>query len=74
MPFCQQLSLSEINNERDAKKIRRGKSFAGVVHYVLRHGSHHKNEHTVIGGNISIVGNTTQNLIAEYNTTMNRHG
>ncbi len=51
------------------QKIRRGNSFAGVVLYVLRHGSHHKNEPAVIGGNIAIVGNTTQNLIAEFNTT-----
>ncbi|MCG8159184.1 relaxase/mobilization nuclease domain-containing protein [Brenneria goodwinii] len=51
------------------QKIHRGKSFAGVVHYALRHGSHHKNEPTVIGGNITIVGNATEELIAEFNTT-----
>ncbi|EJR6605457.1 relaxase/mobilization nuclease domain-containing protein [Salmonella enterica subsp. enterica serovar Bareilly] len=51
------------------QKIRRGKSFAGVVHYALRHGSHHKNEPTVIGGNITIVGNATEELIVEFNTT-----
>ncbi|MDB6374358.1 relaxase/mobilization nuclease domain-containing protein [Photorhabdus bodei] len=51
------------------QKIRRGKSFAGVVLYALRPGSHHKKDPVVIGGNIMIVGNAAEDLIAEFNTT-----
>lgn len=68
MPFCQQIDLSVINNERDAK-IRRGKSFAGVVLYALKPCSHHKNDPIVIGGNVTIVGNAAKDLIAEFDST-----
>ena len=49
------------------QKIRRGKSFAGVVLYALRPGSHHKKDPNVIGGNM--MGDAERDLIAEFNTT-----
>ncbi|MBA5236676.1 relaxase/mobilization nuclease domain-containing protein, partial [Pectobacterium aroidearum] len=49
------------------QKIRRGKSFAGVVLYALRSGSHHKCTPNVIGGNM--MGDIAGDLIAEFNTT-----
>lgn len=51
------------------QKIRRGKSFAGVVLYTLKPGSHHKNDPIVIGGNVTIVGNAAKDLIAEFVST-----
>ncbi|HDW4028654.1 TPA: relaxase/mobilization nuclease domain-containing protein [Escherichia coli] len=51
------------------QKIRRGKSFAGVVLYTLKPGSHHKNDPIVIGGNVTIVGNDAKDLIAEFDST-----
>ncbi|EAB1416576.1 relaxase/mobilization nuclease domain-containing protein [Salmonella enterica] len=51
------------------QKIRRGKSFAGVVLYTLKPGSHHKNAPIVIGGNVTIVGNAAKDLIAEFDST-----
>lgn len=49
--------------------IRRGKSFAGVVLYALKPCSHHKKDPIVIGGNITIVGNSAKDLIAEFDST-----
>ncbi|MEF9678735.1 relaxase/mobilization nuclease domain-containing protein [Pectobacterium aroidearum] len=49
------------------QKIRRGKSFAGVVLYALRPGSHHQCTPSVIGGNME--GSAAEDLIAEFNTT-----
>ncbi|MBA5603091.1 relaxase/mobilization nuclease domain-containing protein [Pectobacterium aroidearum] len=49
------------------QKIRRGKSFAGVVLYALRLGFHHKKDPKVIGGNM--MGDAERDLIAEFNTT-----
>ncbi|KFX11369.1 relaxase/mobilization nuclease domain-containing protein [Pectobacterium betavasculorum] len=49
------------------QKIRRGKSFAGVVFYALRPASHHKNDPIVIGGNMD--GSAAEDLIAEFNST-----
>ncbi|WP_350326490.1 relaxase/mobilization nuclease domain-containing protein [Pectobacterium aroidearum] len=49
------------------QKIRRGKSFAGVVLYALKPASHHKNDPIVIGGNM--MGDAAGDLIAEFNTT-----
>ncbi|EPE0406150.1 TPA: relaxase/mobilization nuclease domain-containing protein [Escherichia coli] len=51
------------------QKIRRGKSFSGVVLYTLKPGSHHKNDPIVIGGNVTIVGNAAKDLIAEFDST-----
>lgn len=51
------------------QKIRRGKSFAGIVLYALKPGSHHKKDPIVIGGNITIVGNVAKDLIAEFDST-----
>lgn len=34
------------------QKIRRGKSFAGIVLYALKPGSHHKKDPIVIGGDL----------------------
>ncbi|MBN3131772.1 relaxase/mobilization nuclease domain-containing protein [Pectobacterium brasiliense] len=49
------------------QKIRRGKSFAGVVLYALRPVSHHRCTPYVIGGNM--MGDAERDLIAEFNTT-----
>ncbi|EOV4132838.1 relaxase/mobilization nuclease domain-containing protein, partial [Yersinia enterocolitica] len=49
------------------QKIRRGKSFAGVVHYVLKSGSHHKSDPIVIGGNM--LSDSALELIAEFDDT-----
>lgn len=49
------------------QKIKRGKSFSGVVLYVLKPGSHHKSDPIVIGGNM--LGDSVLELIAEYDGT-----
>lgn len=49
------------------QKIRRGKSFAGVVHYALKSGSHHKSDPIVIGGNMQ--SDSALELIAEFDDT-----
>lgn len=49
------------------QKIKRGKSFAGVVLYVLKPGSHHKSDPIVIGGNM--LGDSVLELIAEFDGT-----
>lgn len=47
------------------QKIKRGKSFSGVVLYVLKPGSHHRTVPEVIGGNMT--GDCSQELIDEFN-------
>ncbi|EHC47881.1 Endonuclease relaxase, MobA/VirD2 [Salmonella enterica subsp. enterica serovar Inverness str. R8-3668] len=49
------------------QKIKRGKSFAGVVQYALKPGAHHKSDPVVIGGNM--LGDTALELIAEFDST-----
>ncbi|VTN31119.1 relaxase/mobilization nuclease domain protein [Klebsiella pneumoniae] len=49
------------------QKIKRGKSFAGVVQYVLKPGSHHKSDPIVIGGNM--LSGSALELISEFNGT-----
>lgn len=49
------------------QKIRRGKSFAGVVHYALKSGSYHKSDPIVIGGNMQ--SDSALELIAEFDDT-----
>ena len=49
------------------RKIKRGKSFSGVVLYVLKPGSHHRTVPEVIGGNMT--GDCSQELIDEFNLT-----
>ncbi|MGM8429394.1 relaxase/mobilization nuclease domain-containing protein [Enterobacter cloacae] len=49
------------------QKIRRGKSFAGVVLYTLQPASHHKVDPVVIGGNM--MGSLAKELIAEFGAT-----
>lgn len=46
------------------QKIKRGKSFAGVILYALKPGTHHKNDPVVIGGNM--LGASATDLIAEF--------
>jgi len=46
------------------QKIKRGKSFAGVVLYALKPGTHHKTDPVVIGGNM--LGGSTAELITEF--------
>lgn len=48
-------------------KIKRGKSFAGVVLYALRPASHHKVDPVVIGGNM--MGSFAKELITEFGAT-----
>ncbi|EAM5642446.1 relaxase/mobilization nuclease domain-containing protein [Raoultella ornithinolytica] len=49
------------------QKIRRGKTFAGVIVYALKPAHHHKQTPFVIGGNIT--GSAAEELIAEFNIT-----
>ncbi|HBN6386359.1 TPA: relaxase/mobilization nuclease domain-containing protein, partial [Escherichia coli] len=49
------------------QKIKRGKSFAGVVRYALQPGAHHKSDPVVIGGNM--LGDSAFELIAEFDGT-----
>ncbi|EIF9052805.1 relaxase/mobilization nuclease domain-containing protein, partial [Salmonella enterica] len=49
------------------QKIKRGKSFAGVVRYVLQPGAHHKSDPVVIGGNM--LSGSVLELISEFNDT-----
>ena len=53
------------------QKIKRGKSFAGVVQYALKPGSHHKSDPIVIGGNM--LGDSALELIAEFDSTKHLH-
>lgn len=49
------------------QKIKRGKSFAGVVLYALKPGKHHKTDPVVIGGNM--LGDSAPELITEFNAS-----
>ena len=49
------------------RKIKRGKSFAGVVQYALKQGAHHKSDPVVIGGNM--LGDSALELIAEFDSS-----
>jgi len=49
------------------QKIKRGKSFAGVVLYALKPGTHHKTDPVVIGGNM--MGASAAELIVEFNAS-----
>jgi len=49
------------------QKIKRGKSFAGVVLYALKPGTHHKTDPVVIGGNM--LGGSARELITEFDAT-----
>nr|WP_272847402.1 relaxase/mobilization nuclease domain-containing protein [Pantoea ananatis] len=49
------------------QKIKRGKSFAGVVLYALKPGMHHKSDPVLIGGNM--LGASATELIAEFSAT-----
>ncbi|MFL9055766.1 relaxase/mobilization nuclease domain-containing protein [Escherichia coli] len=49
------------------RKIKRGKSFAGVVQYALKPGAHHKSDPVVIGGNM--LGDSASKLITEFDGT-----
>ena len=49
------------------QKIKRGKSFAGVVRYALQPGAHHKSDPIVIGGNM--LSGSALELISEFNGT-----
>ncbi|WP_447315883.1 relaxase/mobilization nuclease domain-containing protein [Klebsiella michiganensis] len=49
------------------QKIKRGKSFAGVVQYALKPGVHHKSDPIIIGGNM--LGDSALELIAEFDST-----
>lgn len=49
------------------QKIKRGKSFAGVVLYALKPGTHHKTHPVVLGGNM--LGESAAELIAEFSAS-----
>ncbi|EJQ0318018.1 relaxase/mobilization nuclease domain-containing protein, partial [Escherichia coli] len=49
------------------QKIKRGKSFTGVVQYALTPGAHHKSDPIIIGGNM--LGDSALELIAEFDST-----
>lgn len=52
------------------QKIKRGKAFSGVVLYVLKPSSHHKQDPIVIGGNL--LGYKATDLIEEFNLSKQR--
>lgn len=49
------------------QKIKRGKSFAGIVLYALKPGTHHKTNPIVIGGNM--LGASATEVIAEFSAS-----
>lgn len=49
------------------QKIKRGKSFTGVVLYALKPGTHHKTDPAVIGGNM--LGASAAELITEFSAS-----
>lgn len=49
------------------QKIKRGKSFAGVVLYALKPGTHHKTNPVIIGGNM--LGTSAPEVITEFNAS-----
>ncbi|WP_084276292.1 relaxase/mobilization nuclease domain-containing protein [Erwinia mallotivora] len=49
------------------QKIKRGKSFAGVVLYALKPGTHHKTDPVVVGGNM--LGASAPELINEFSAS-----
>ncbi len=49
------------------QKIKRAKSFAGVVLYALKPGMHHKSDPVVIGGNM--LGDSAAELTTEFNAS-----
>lgn len=49
------------------QKIKRGKSFNGLISYLLKSASHHKSAPYVIGGNV--IESSAEALSAEFNTT-----
>jgi len=49
------------------QKIKRGKSFTGVVQYALKPGAHHKSDPLVVGGNM--LGHSAAELIAEFSAS-----
>ena len=49
------------------QKIKRGKSFTGVVQYALKPGTHHKSDPIIIGGNM--LGDSALELIVEFDGT-----
>lgn len=55
------------NPMKGMQKIKRGKSFAGVVQYALKPGAHHKSDPIIIGGNM--LGDSALELIAEFDST-----
>lgn len=52
------------NPMKGMQKIKRGKSFTGVVLYALKPGTHHKTDPVVVGGNM--LGASAAELIAEF--------
>jgi hypothetical protein len=49
------------------QKIKRGKSFAGVVLYALKLGRHHKSDPVILGGNM--LGDSAADLITEFSAS-----
>lgn len=49
------------------QKIKRGKSFAGVVLYALKPGTHHKTDPVIIGGNM--LGTSAPEVITEFSAS-----
>lgn len=49
------------------QKIKRGKTFNGLISYLLKPASHHKSDPYVVGGNV--IDSFAETLSAEFNTT-----
>lgn len=61
------MQIFGVSLVKGMQKIKRGKSFAGVVRYALQPGAHHKSDPVVIGGNM--LGSSALELIAEFEGT-----
>ncbi|STJ33427.1 putative relaxase/mobilization nuclease topoisomerase/primase fusion protein [Escherichia coli] len=49
------------------QKIKRGKTFNGLISYLLKPASHHKSDPYVVGGNV--IESFAEALSAEFNAT-----
>ena len=61
------MPISGVAQMKGMQKIKRGKSFTGVILYALKPGTHHKTDPVVIGGNM--LGASAPELIVEFSAS-----
>lgn len=59
--------ICQVGCMKGMQKIKRGKTFNGLISYLLKPASHHKSEPSVIGGNV--IESFAEALSAEFNAT-----